>query len=103
MRRTVRRRCAVQWSTTKSAVASIANSCKRSQCSRPSATARRRCRGQSPHREAEPARPEGNVHIGVEANSERIRLRVSGSGFSTMSNTTHTHGRSVTGAPQLNH
>jgi hypothetical protein len=36
-----------------------------------------------------------------EANSERIRLRVSGSGFSTMSNT-RTHGRLVTGAPELN-
>jgi hypothetical protein len=86
MRRTVRRRCAVQWFTTKSALDSTANSCKRSQCPRPSAS----------------ARPEGNVHIGVEANSERIRLRVSGSGFSTMSNTPHTHGRSVTGAPELN-
>ncbi|MDT5110932.1 MAG: hypothetical protein QOE20_2822 [Mycobacterium sp.] len=39
------------------------------------------------------------MHIGVEASGERIRLRTS---FSTMSNTTHTHGRSVTGAPELN-
>lgn len=99
MRRTVRRRCAVQWCTTKSALDSIANSCKRSQCSRPSARARRRCCGPSPHRVAELARPEVSVHIGVEASGERIRLRTS---FSTMSNTTHTHGRSVTGAPELN-